>query len=113
MRYDLGAKEVFAFERTVGCTFRRTFKVGNISLILISVIHGIIESFSMPRNWTSLTKKSNEDIGMLSLLKVALAALAVSVHSALFEVMGPISNGLDFDEVSQYDILLSMTAYIL
>ncbi|KAJ8705923.1 hypothetical protein PYW07_010700 [Mythimna separata] len=62
------------------------------------VIHGIADAFSLKRNWSSLTKKSDDGIGSLNLLKVALATLAVSTHTVFFEVMGPISNGLHYDK---------------
>ncbi|KAJ8708183.1 hypothetical protein PYW08_010549 [Mythimna loreyi] len=63
------------------------------------VIHAIADSFSLKRNWTSLTKRSDDGIGSLDLLKVSLATLAVSTHTVFFEVMGPISNGLYYDKI--------------
>ncbi|KAH9645545.1 hypothetical protein HF086_008889 [Spodoptera exigua] len=62
-------------------------------------LHTIACAFSLKRNWQTLTRKTNDDIGVLNLLKVGLATLAVATHTAFFEVMGPISNGLHFDNV--------------
>ncbi|KAJ8705922.1 hypothetical protein PYW07_010699 [Mythimna separata] len=62
------------------------------------VIHGIADAFSLKRNWSSLTKKSEEGIGSVDLLKLSLTTVIVTDHTVFFEVMGPLSNGLHFDQ---------------
>uniref|UniRef100_A0A2A4JJD7 Nose resistant-to-fluoxetine protein N-terminal domain-containing protein n=1 Tax=Heliothis virescens TaxID=7102 RepID=A0A2A4JJD7_HELVI len=62
-------------------------------------LQGIISAFSLKRNWKSLTKSSDDEIGILSFTKVFLAGFAVATHTAFFEVMGPISNGVHFDKL--------------
>ncbi|KAJ8706165.1 hypothetical protein PYW07_010942 [Mythimna separata] len=62
-------------------------------------IHDIAYSFSLPRNWTSLTKKSDEAIGIIDLLRVLSAFVAVITHTICFVITGPISNGVSVDEV--------------
>ncbi|XP_035450849.2 O-acyltransferase like protein-like [Spodoptera frugiperda] len=76
--------------------------------------HTIAYAFSLQRNWSALTRKTNDDIGILNLLKVGLVTLAVTTHTAFFEVMGPISNGLHFDDVmlETKNPLLNMVKHI-
>ncbi|PZC82915.1 hypothetical protein B5X24_HaOG209358 [Helicoverpa armigera] len=62
-------------------------------------LKGIIEAFSLKRNWNSLTKPSNDEIGILNFTKVFQASFAVATHTAFFEVTGPISNGVHFDKL--------------
>ncbi|CAH1642389.1 unnamed protein product [Spodoptera littoralis] len=64
-----------------------------------SSVHTVAYAFSIQRNWSALTRKTNDDIGTLNLLKVGLVTLSVATHTAFFEVMGPISNGQHFDDV--------------
>ncbi|KAF9803608.1 hypothetical protein SFRURICE_019597 [Spodoptera frugiperda] len=74
----------------------------------------IAYAFSLQRNWSALTRKTTDDIGILNLLKVGLVTLAVTTHTVFFEVMGPISNGLHFDDVmlETKNPLLNMVKHI-
>ncbi|XP_063898323.1 nose resistant to fluoxetine protein 6-like [Helicoverpa armigera] len=69
------------------------------SITKSGALKGIIEAFSLKRNWNSLTKPSSDEIGILNFTKVFQASFAVATHTAFFEVTGPISNGVHFDKL--------------
>ncbi|XP_075987483.1 uncharacterized protein LOC142984057 [Anticarsia gemmatalis] len=65
-----------------------------------STITQMASSFCLKRNWSTLTKRSTDEISQMNVFKVLIAVGAVFLHGVYFRANGPVSNMNDLEQAS-------------
>lgn len=80
--------------RNINCAYQ----LYCINILVISVTR-VVYSFSLQRNWSSLTKITGDELASVNFTKTVQIIVITCVHVFLFSITGAVGNAVDFDQV--------------